>query len=96
MDAIDQALLHEDRLTPSMGFSHGVMTRIHLDPLNRSTPSLPWGWVALAALAALACVPWVLFAGRLDREVVELVAWGTAVAAASVSLAGLSYQLLDV
>jgi len=77
-------------------FTHGVMARVHLEPASRLSASPPWGWLALAAFAVLACVPWLFFAVRLDREVVELVAWGAAVAAASVSLAGLSYQLLDL
>lgn len=96
MDAIDRALLHEDRLTPSSGFTQGVMARVRLDPLGRRSVSPPWGWIMLAGLATVACVPWLFFAGRLDREVVELVAWGAAVAAATISLAGVSVQLLDL
>jgi hypothetical protein len=96
MDAIDRALLHEDRLAPSDGFLGIVMARVRLDPVKHRPQRLPWGWGVLALVAAAACSPWLLFVGRLDPAVAEMAAWGTVVAAASLCLAGLSFQLVDL
>jgi len=96
MDAIDRALLHDDRITPSEGFTGTVMARIRLDPMSHRPLKLPWGWGLVGLLAAAACSPWVLVVGHLDPALAEMVAWGTVVAAASFCLAGLSFQLVDL
>lgn len=95
-DAIDRALLHEDRLTPSDGFTGIVMARVRLDPVSHRPQKLPWGWGVLAVVAAAVCSPWLLVVGHLDPAFAEMVAWGTVVAAASLCLAGLSFQLVDL
>jgi CHASE2 domain-containing sensor protein len=73
-----------------------VMARVRLDPFRRRPTRPHWGWIALLVLVAAVCSPWLFLAGQVDRDLAMMIAWGAALFATSISLAGLSYQLLDL